>query len=380
MDPVKRFSAVIPAAGYSSRMNSFKPLLPLGDTSILETSIRLFRQNGIRNIIVVTGHRSKELETVIKKQNASMVFNAGYDQGMFSTVLTGIGHLPDDCEAFFLLPADIPAVKPDTVKQLIQAYTTGKGAIIYPVFDNLRGHPPLISGSLASAICRWRHGGGLRACLMQFDSTAWDCHVSDEGIHMDADTQEDYRTLADYYKKTFSPGTRECMYLLEKIEKVDKQIVNHCVKVAEIAVGLAWSLSGSIALDIHTIKSASLLHDISRAQRNHAKQGARLLAAHGFHDFAQIVYEHMDLETSPELPLNEKEIVFFADKLTVDDHLEIDFMKRFRQKLSIHESDSRAVSAIRKRLETTCMIRDKIETILGKRIEEVLNDLPAETW
>ena len=52
----KKVSAIILAAGFSRRMGALKPILKLGDKTILERAIRLFRDLGIEDVIVVVGH------------------------------------------------------------------------------------------------------------------------------------------------------------------------------------------------------------------------------------------------------------------------------------------------------------------------------------
>ena len=52
-----RFSAIILAAGYSSRMGQFKPLLPICGKTVIERAISVFEENRIGDISVVTGQR-----------------------------------------------------------------------------------------------------------------------------------------------------------------------------------------------------------------------------------------------------------------------------------------------------------------------------------
>ncbi|MHC4791155.1 MAG: NTP transferase domain-containing protein, partial [Planctomycetota bacterium] len=47
------FAAIILAAGISSRMGEFKTLMPLGDTTLIEHIIRIYRTAGIGDIRVV---------------------------------------------------------------------------------------------------------------------------------------------------------------------------------------------------------------------------------------------------------------------------------------------------------------------------------------
>ncbi len=373
MNNRKNISAIIPVAGLSSRMKAFKPLLPLGKRSILETTIHLFKQNGIADIIVVTGHRSAELENRITAMGATWIYNPDFKQGMFSSILTGVKNLNHDCDAFFLLPADIPAIRAHTIQEMLRAYRTGKAKIIYPVFDGLRGHPPLISTEFKEPIEHFTQGGGLRACLADFDSQAMDLKVCDRGIHMDADTREDYEAVLEKSKKINIPEPCECISLLENSPMADERVVNHCKKVAETAVRICAHLDHHPPLlDIHLIEAAALLHDIARKEPKHAVKGAELLRNMGFWEVADIVLAHMDLKTTPDTPLNEKEIVYFADKLIVNDQLALDFEKRFKEKQQRYNTNADAVEAIGRRLETACIINNKLSRILKKDLMEVL--------
>lgn len=53
--------AIILAAGLSSRMGDFKPLLRLGQYSLVEHCVRTFRDAGVNSIILVTGHNADQL-------------------------------------------------------------------------------------------------------------------------------------------------------------------------------------------------------------------------------------------------------------------------------------------------------------------------------
>ena len=78
-----RITGVILAAGLSSRMKGeFKPLLPLGETTLLERLIRLFQGNGIDHIQVVTGHRAAELIPLLQPLGVQWVRNEDYRAGM----------------------------------------------------------------------------------------------------------------------------------------------------------------------------------------------------------------------------------------------------------------------------------------------------------
>jgi CTP:molybdopterin cytidylyltransferase MocA len=115
-----KVAAIVLAAGFSRRMQQFKPLLPLGGETITDRLIHTFLQNGIE-VVVVTGYRQDELRAGIKTQNVRMVENPDYLRGMFTSVQTGLRHLNHlnmDYEAVFIAPVDIPLLRPFTIRRL----------------------------------------------------------------------------------------------------------------------------------------------------------------------------------------------------------------------------------------------------------------------
>ena len=135
-------AAIVLAAGYSSRMGRFKPLLPIGHATALERVIDLFLAAGVGEINVVTGHHAEAMDHLLKHKGVHATHNPHYGSGMYSSVAAGVGSLPAQVEACFVLPADMPLVRPRTIKLLAQAYESHPRPVIYPVFQALRGHPP----------------------------------------------------------------------------------------------------------------------------------------------------------------------------------------------------------------------------------------------
>ena len=70
--------ALIVAAGKSSRMGDFKPMLQLGSISIAQRVINNFRQAGISKIVVVTGYRADVLERHLASNNVIFLRNEDY--------------------------------------------------------------------------------------------------------------------------------------------------------------------------------------------------------------------------------------------------------------------------------------------------------------
>ena len=188
-------TAIILAAGYSSRMGAFKPLLPFGETTVLERAIALFRAAGIADIRVVVGHRADELLPLLVRWQVRPLLNACYAEGMFSSVLTAAASFEGEGGAFFLLPVDFPLVRPESVEILLGAYRRGAGGILYPTCHGRRGHPPLLATSYRDAILSWPGTGGLSELLRQYQEDAANIETGDEGVLLDMDTPADYERL-----------------------------------------------------------------------------------------------------------------------------------------------------------------------------------------
>jgi CTP:molybdopterin cytidylyltransferase MocA len=188
-------AAVILAAGRSSRLGRFKPLVHFDGRTLIERAVSVFWQNRIADIIVVTGHRSDELRAVLKDEPVRIAQNEHYDRGMFSSVQVGVRHLPPGCEAFFVLPVDHALVQPVTIGRLIDAFRRHPGCICHPCTGGVRGHPPLVPTGLLQEIIENDGEGGLRKVLQHQDDLSLDVNVEDRNTLLDIDTPEDLARL-----------------------------------------------------------------------------------------------------------------------------------------------------------------------------------------
>ena len=70
--------AVVVAAGMSSRMGDFKPMLSVGTISIAQRVLATLHQAGVNRIVVVTGFRADELERHLARSGAVFLRNENY--------------------------------------------------------------------------------------------------------------------------------------------------------------------------------------------------------------------------------------------------------------------------------------------------------------
>jgi molybdenum cofactor cytidylyltransferase len=365
-------TALIVAAGYSSRMGEFKPLLPIGGRTTIERAIDLFRDAGLRDVIVVTGFQSEQLNPVLRAKGVRAVFNPQFDDGMFSSIRTGVRALAADVDACFVLPADIALVRPLTIDRLLQAGENEPAQVIYPVFQKRRGHPPLIRRPVLDETLASDEAGGLRALLARHAGEAIEVDVIDEAIHLDIDTPQELARAREVAQCRHAPSAAECREILRR-HQVDDRIVRHSGAVAEVSRKIAASLPHHDSrFDFAVLRAGSLLHDMAKGQPEHACVAADILEQLRFPRVARVIACHGDLDFSSKR-LDDAAIVYLADKLVRGERTVL-LRERFEPALQKFSTDPAAMEAILRRLETAEQIVGEVERESGKSLQEILGN------
>ena len=98
-----QFGALIVAAGMSSRMGEFKPMLNIGSISIAQRIVATLRQSGVTRIVMVTGHNAWELEHHLANNGLIFLRNEQYrTTQMFDSAKIGLSISRISATAFYL--------------------------------------------------------------------------------------------------------------------------------------------------------------------------------------------------------------------------------------------------------------------------------------
>lgn len=365
----KTSAAIVLAAGYSSRMGFFKPLSRLNGVTVLERVIGSFFEAGIARVLVVTGYRSEEVARLAEFCGAEAVFNPRFDQGMFTSVQAGVTALPAGTEAFFILPADIPTVRVSTLRTLSRHASSG--TVLHPVFRGRRGHPPLVGASFIPSILNHSGDGGLRAVWESFAVSNAEHPVSDEGVLMDMDTQQDYEQVIRRFKMFFTPSRNERLALWE-IAETPERVRRHCDAVASVslAIGIALQRNG-IEINLPILRGAALFHDVCRHQEGHVRKGEEYMRSHGFPLLAAVGACHKDLPASAPI---EAAILHLSDKLVKDTKL-VSLRDRKEEMRGRFGTDRNAWASIRRRYATARKTARMVERETGRPLSDILETL-----
>lgn len=188
--------AVIVAAGMSSRMGDFKPMLNIGSISIAQRIVATLHQAGVEKIVMITGYNASSLEHHLSNNGLIFLRNEHYETThMFDSAKIGFEYLKDKCDRILFTPVDIPLFTSTTVSRLLAT----DAPLACPVCSGERGHPILISSSLVDRIFSDCGDGGLNGAILRCGIDMELVNVDDAGILHDADTPEDYRALLNYH-------------------------------------------------------------------------------------------------------------------------------------------------------------------------------------
>lgn len=364
--------AIILAAGYSSRMKKYKPLLTFGGDTLLSKLIKTYKKSHVENIVVVTGHNDMMIEKEIKKfDSIKTVYNECFDDGMYSSVLKGIASMDGkNYDGYIINPVDCPLVRTVTINRLVSEFYNCMTDCVSPKFCGIKGHPVIVSSGICNRLLDYKGGNGLKGALDFFEVDVCDIEVRDSFVLDDIDNSEDYHKVLDRRKEGIL--NKEEIIAAMKTIGVNNEIISHCEKVAEVSVGIARKLNhNGCSLDIELIQMAALMHDIKRDTEQHALEGEFYISEMGCFEVADIVSEHMNF-ASDKTVLEEKHIVYFSDKIVKGAKI-VTLEERFEGKMNKFRG-TYLYKKILKKYKDALDIKEQIESRMNENIYNVVLD------
>ena len=191
-----QIGALIVAAGMSSRMGEFKPMLSIGSISVAQRVVATLSQAGVSKIVMVTGYNATILERHLAGNGIIFLRNEQYETTqMFDSVKIGLRYLQDKCDRVLFTPVDVPLFTAKTVKAILDS-----GApLAVPMCEGKQGHPILISNEVIPEILNDCGEMGLKGAMDRCSVPLLRIDVEDPGTIHDADTPEDYSALVAYH-------------------------------------------------------------------------------------------------------------------------------------------------------------------------------------
>lgn len=196
MSRLPSVTGIILAAGEGRRMGRTKQLLPFRGRTILECVVDSALASALQRVIVVLGHQADMLEPLLKGRDVGVVINPDYGSGQSTSLKAGLHAVTDDADAALFLLGDQPLITPETINRILTAYQLSPSSpIIQPLFERKRGNPVLFNRETFAGIESLNGDCGARALFEEYADRILGVTVDDPAIHMDVDTEEDFRCL-----------------------------------------------------------------------------------------------------------------------------------------------------------------------------------------
>src|SRR5436190_343652 len=191
---MKDVSAILLAAGQSRRMGAFKPLLPFGEQTVIESCVNYLLEGGVETVVVVVGHRADNVRRRLRDYSVQFAVNPDPTSEMDASIAAGVLALPDTVRATIISPVDYPAIPSTVVSELIVEWQNG-ALLVKPTLDGVGGHPVLVDLKFRNQLLSLDPEHGLKGQFDKYKDQVRRLEVKSPFIARDIDTWDDYRNL-----------------------------------------------------------------------------------------------------------------------------------------------------------------------------------------
>ncbi len=188
-------AGIILAAGGSSRFGSSKPLLLWRERPFIRQVAETALQAGLDPVIVVSGYNADQVKTALDGIPVQVIYNAGWMAGQSTSVITGIGALPERTGAAIFLLADQPQLTPSILTALVEQHRQSLPPIVAPMIQGKRANPVLFDRVTFPSLMSISGDAGGRQVFSRF-KVSW-LEWNDANLLLDVDTPEDYQRLLE---------------------------------------------------------------------------------------------------------------------------------------------------------------------------------------
>lgn len=121
--------------------------------------------------------------------------NWRWEEGLGTSVQTGLAMLPPDTDAVILMQCDQPLLTPDLLRMMVARFEEGGVAIVHPTHAGRRGTPTLFARDLFPELATVSGDVGGRVVIARHPEAIAAVEVADPDVLADVDTPEDYERL-----------------------------------------------------------------------------------------------------------------------------------------------------------------------------------------
>jgi molybdenum cofactor cytidylyltransferase len=203
-------SAIVLAAGMSTRMGQNKLLLNFRDKPLIVHAVDTLLASEIDEVIVVLGHEAEkvrdQLERSIGLANKAapgkpvrLVQNSDYQNGLSTSVRTGVEAVSRQANGIMIYLADQPLLEPEDLNRIVAGFAAAKEinkSIVVPFFRGERGNPVILEASLRVAILGIVGDVGCKGVIKRYPEKVYVIEMDNDHVVRDVDDVRAYERLA----------------------------------------------------------------------------------------------------------------------------------------------------------------------------------------
>ncbi len=199
-------SAVLTAAGESTRMARPKPILPWRGSTLVRCQVESLLRGGVDEVVVVLGHLREQVSPHVEGAGARWALNPDYRTGRASSIRAGVAALDPRTDAVLLLGVDQPR-PPEIVRAVLEAHARAGAPITAPRHRGRGGHPVVFAASLLPELARITEARqGVREVYEAHRDEVHRVEVDDPVVRLDLNTLEDYEAAVKLYGPDVRPS------------------------------------------------------------------------------------------------------------------------------------------------------------------------------
>lgn len=191
---------VVLAAGQSLRAGSLNKLLaPVAAGTMIEQTVGAVLASEPADIVVVTGHQQGVIRAALAAQEPiRYAHNPHFDQGLGSSLATGVAALGSDIDAALVCLGDMPLINAPLLKKIQTAFDPARDcSIVVPCYRRKRGNPVLWARRFFPELMSISGDVGGRRLIDENHDQVCELEVGDDAVLRDFDSPESLARLAD---------------------------------------------------------------------------------------------------------------------------------------------------------------------------------------
>lgn len=192
-------SAIVTAAGWSSRMGIPKPLLTWHGIPVIRYQINSLLEAGISNIVVVLGHQHELIESEVRGLGVCSIFNPNYSLGRTTSILAGLAAVDFGHHTLFIAVDQPRPTK--IVRTILESHKNNDSAITMPYCDGRSGHPLIFSSLLRDELENISENKlGLREVVQTHNDEVNKVYINDPIVLLDFNEPGEYHMARKQYQ------------------------------------------------------------------------------------------------------------------------------------------------------------------------------------